>query len=90
MHRFRNVRTGAAVIVLSVLLFALMQLFDASHCLDCGAKVGFPFAYMQDGTYATIGHVIWPGLLGDSAIALTLSGVAVLMLRKRRMSRQRP
>jgi hypothetical protein len=81
MYVFHHPRVGSTAIGLSLLLFVVMQVFDHSHCLDCGARVGFPFAYMQDGTYSTMGHTIWLGLLGDCAIALLLSGLIVWMWR---------
>jgi hypothetical protein len=68
----------ATIIGLSVVVFLGMQaLFDGSNCIDCGAKIGFPFSYVQDGTYGTHGYMLWMGLLGDFAIALSVSTFAV-------------
>jgi hypothetical protein len=68
----------AIIIGLSVGVFLLMQLlFDGSHCLDCGARYGFPLSYMQDGTYATRGCILWIGFLGDLVIAVSVSALTV-------------
>jgi len=77
----------AIVIGLTVMAFVVMQLFGGSHCLDCGARVGFPLSYMQDGTYATHGHVLWMGFLGDFAIAVSVSAFAVWVWNRRKVSR---
>jgi hypothetical protein len=63
----------ATVIALSVVVFVVMQFFDDPHCLDCGARHGFPLAYMQDGTYANHGQFLWMGFVADLAIAVCLS-----------------
>jgi hypothetical protein len=63
---------------LSVVVFLVVQLlFGGSHCFDCGARYGFPLSYMQDGTYATHGHVLWIGFLGNFAIAVSVSAFAL-------------
>ncbi len=83
-----SMRKWAIVIAISVVLFAVMQVaFGSAHCLDCGARVGFPFAYMQEGTFATLGHFIWLGFLGDCAVAVAVSTSAVWMWPKPRVSK---
>jgi prepilin signal peptidase PulO-like enzyme (type II secretory pathway) len=77
----------AIVSGLSVVVFLFMQLFDGSHCLDCGAKYGFPLSYMQDGTYATHGHVLWMGFLGDFAIAGSVSAFALWVWPSKKVSK---
>ena len=72
-------RKVAVAAVISILVFVLMQLFDGSHCMDCRAKVGFPFSYMQGGTYATRGHFIWIGFVCDLAVAVVVSAALVAM-----------
>jgi len=77
------IRKCAIVIGISIAVFALMQvLFNGAHCLDCGARVGFPFSYMQEGTFATLGRFIWIGFLGDCAVAFSISMLAVWLWRK--------
>jgi hypothetical protein len=79
---------AALLVGISFVLFGLIQvLFGGTHCFDCGAKYGFPFSYMQDGTYATHGHVIWSGLIGDFAITLAISTGAAWVWRKRKVSK---
>ncbi len=72
------------VVGLSTVVFLVIQwLFDGVHCFDCGTRYGFPLSYMQDGTYATHGHILWMGFLGDLALAATVSLFAVwVWLRK--------
>jgi hypothetical protein len=77
----------ATVIALSVVVFAVMQFFDGSHCLDCGARRGFPLAYVQDGTYTTHGQFLWMGLLADLAIAVCLSILTMLLWPSRKTSK---
>jgi hypothetical protein len=78
----------AIVIGLSVVVFLIMQLlFSGSHCFDCGARYGFPLSYMQEGTYATTGHVLWMGFIGDFAIAATVSLTAMWVWRRKDRSK---
>jgi hypothetical protein len=75
----------AIVVGISAFVFAVMEmLFGGNRSYDFGAKYGFPFRYMQDGAFATKGHVIWLGFLGDFAIALTVSAVALWIWHGRR------
>jgi hypothetical protein len=48
----------AIAIGLSVVVFEITQLLGGAHCYDCGASYGFPLSYMQEGTYASHGHVL--------------------------------
>jgi hypothetical protein len=81
----RFVLRAAVAVGISLVLFFLMQLlFGGTHCFDCGAKVGFPFPYMQDGTYATRGHFIWLGLVADFAIPLGIATLATWVLARER------
>ncbi|MFZ0419111.1 MAG: hypothetical protein WAM04_13515 [Candidatus Sulfotelmatobacter sp.] len=81
-------RRCAIVITLSAIVFALMQsVLGGTHCYDCGARYGFPFPYMQDGTYATRGHFLWLGFLGDIALAATVATSVVWMWRPRKTSK---
>ena len=34
-------------------------------CVDCGEKVGFPFAFWKASTYLQLEHFLWPGLVGN-------------------------
>ena len=78
----------AIVIGLSVVVFLVMQvLFGGSHCFDCGARYGFPIAYMQDGTYATHGHVLWMGFVADFAIAVSVSTFAMWVWHTKKVSK---
>ena len=82
------VRGCAIVIGISVAAFVFAQLlFDRAHCLDCGARIGFPFSYMQDGTRGTVGHFIWLGFIGDCAFALAVGILALWMSRARKVLR---
>jgi len=84
----RLISKYAIVIGLSVVVFLLMQLsFASSHCLDCGARYGFPFSYMQEGMYATHGRVLWMGLLGDFGIAVSFSELTVWFWPSRKASK---
>jgi hypothetical protein len=68
----------AVVIGFSVVVFLVMRLvFDGPHCLDRGARYGFPLSYMQDGTYGTHGRFFLIGSLVDFAIAMTVSPFAM-------------
>ena len=78
----RSVFRWASAVGITIVSFALMQLFGRAHCIDCGAMIGFPFSYMQDGTYATHGHVIWLGFLGDLTVATLVTTFAVLIWRR--------
>jgi len=70
----------AVTVGMSFVLFYVMQvLFGGTHCLDCGAKFGFP--------YGTHGHVIWPGFIGDFALALCISTLAVWMWERGKVSK---
>jgi hypothetical protein len=71
------------VLAVSMLVFLLMQTFSGPHCLDCGARVGFPFTYTQEGTFATLGHFIWLGFLGDYSIALAITVIVIWLWRLR-------
>ncbi|MGA8618460.1 MAG: hypothetical protein WB660_08065 [Candidatus Sulfotelmatobacter sp.] len=76
------------VIALSTIVFALMQLmFGGSHCYDCGARVGFPLSYMQDGTYGTHGRFLWLGFIGDIATAATITISVMSMWHRRKVSK---
>jgi|HubBroStandDraft_4_1064222.scaffolds.fasta_scaffold269875_2 hypothetical protein len=78
----------AIVIGLSVVVFLGMQfLFGRLHCFDCGARYGFPLSYMQDGTYATHGRVLWMGLLGDFAVAVSVSTAALWAWHSKKVSK---
>ena len=84
----RFVLRAAVAVGISFALFFLTQLlFGGTHCFDCGAKVGFPFSYMQDGTYATRGHFIWLGFVADFAISLGITTLATLVLSRKRFSK---
>ena len=84
----RFVLKAVVIVGISFVLFYSMQvLFGGRHCFDCGAKVGFPFFYIQDGTFGTRGHVIWPGFIGDFAFALCISTLAVWMWGKGKVSK---
>jgi hypothetical protein len=84
----RFVFMAAVVVGISFTLFVLVQLlFGGTHCFDCGAKVGFPFAYMQDGTYATHGHFIWQGFIADIAIPLGITTMATWVLSRKRFAK---
>jgi hypothetical protein len=84
----RFVLRAAVAVGISFVLFFLMQLlFGGTHCFDCGAKVGFPFSYMQDGTYATHGHFIWLGFVADFAISLGITTLATWVLSRKRFSK---
>ncbi len=84
----RFVLRAAVAVGISFALFFLMKLlFGGTHCFDCGAKVGFPFSYMQDGTYATRGHFIWLGFVADFAIPLGITTLATLVLSRKRFSK---
>jgi hypothetical protein len=83
----RFVFKAAVIVGISFVLFYLMQVFGGTHCFDCGAKVGFPFFYMQDGTYGTHDHIIWPGFIGDFALALCVSTLAAWMWERRKVSK---
>jgi hypothetical protein len=77
----RFILKSAVAAAMGFVLFGLMQvLFGSAHCFDCGARVGFPFSYMQEGTYATHGHIIWRGLAADCAVALGFGTMAIWVL----------
>jgi prepilin signal peptidase PulO-like enzyme (type II secretory pathway) len=80
----RSLLRCATVIGLTLVLFFVMQLFGRPHCFDCRAKIGFPLPYMQDGTYATHGRMLWTGLLVDSAAALVIAALAVVIWHRKR------
>jgi hypothetical protein len=83
------IRRSSAVVGFGLLLFVLTQSLSAfirPHCYDCGAKVGFPFPYNQEGLYATHGHIIWLGLIGDLAVAVGISACAVWLWYRARIS----
>ncbi len=79
----RSVSRWAGAVGITIVLFALMQLFERTHCIDCGAMIGFPFSYMQDGTYWTHGHFIWLGFLGDLTVATLVPAFAALIWRRK-------
>jgi hypothetical protein len=78
----------AIAVGLSFVLFYVMQvLFGRPHCFDCGVTYGFPFSYVQEGTYATHGHFLWPGFIGDFTIAFAISALAIVRFtRKKKIS----
>jgi hypothetical protein len=83
-----RLRSFTIAMALSAIVFALMQwLFGGSHCYDCGARIGFPFSYMQDGTYGTHGRFLWLGFLGDLGIAMAGTISAGWMWRRRKLSK---
>jgi hypothetical protein len=82
-------RRGLVAIGISLVVFAFMQLlFGGTPCFDCGAMVGFPLAYRQEGTYGTLGRFIWLGFLGDCAVSITVSALAVWMWRRGKVSKK--
>ncbi len=84
----RFVIKTAVAVVISFVLFYLMQLvFAHSICADCGVKVGFPFSYVQEPTFAAHGHIIWLGIIGDIAITLGFTILAIWVLGRKRFSR---
>ena len=62
-------------------------LFGSAHCYDCGARYGFPLSYMQDGTYASHGQVLWIGFLVDFAIAASVSTIAMWVWHSKKFSK---
>ena len=80
-------RAAVAVGISFVLFFLMQMLFGGTHCFDCGAKVGFPFSYMQDGTYATQGHFIWLGFVADFAFSVGITTLATWVLSRKRFSK---
>ncbi|HVR22478.1 MAG TPA: hypothetical protein VMU26_04090 [Candidatus Polarisedimenticolia bacterium] len=80
-------RAAVAVGISFVPFFLMQLLFGGTHCFDCGAKVGFPFSYMQDGTYGTHGHFIWLGFVADFAIPLGVTTLAKSVLSRKRFSK---
>jgi hypothetical protein len=83
----RFVLKATVAVGISFVLFYLMQvLFGGTHCFDCGSKVGFPFSYMQEGTYASHGRFIWLGFVGDFAIPLGITTAATWVLSRKRFS----
>jgi hypothetical protein len=85
----RFIAKFAVAVVVSLVLFGAMQILGGAHCLDCGAKVGFPLAYMREGTYATHGYMIWSGFVVDSCIALGAGVLSALALWHRLTSLRR-
>ena len=84
----RFVLKSATTVGIGFVLFYLIQvLLGGTHCFDCGAKVGFPFSYRQEGTYATHGHFIWLGFVVDFAIPLGISALAVWFFTGKRFSK---
>jgi hypothetical protein len=51
-----------------VLNMAFALLFPP--CIDCHAHVGVPFAYMDTGSEAAGGGLLWRGVVADSLIIL--------------------
>ena len=73
---------------LSIVVFEITQLlFGGAHCYDCGARYGFPLSYMQDGTYASHGQVLWIGFLGDFTIAASVSTIAMWVWHSKKFSK---
>lgn len=81
----RSVLKSAIALGIGFVLFAAMQVLGARPCYDCGTKVGFPFSYMQGGTYGTHGHVIWPGFVADFSIALCIGILVVWIVAHRKL-----
>jgi hypothetical protein len=77
----------AIAIGLSVVVFEITQLLGGAHCYDCGARYGFPLSYMQDGTYASHGHILWIGFLVDFAIAASVSTIAMWAWHSKKFSK---
>jgi hypothetical protein len=81
----RFVIQAAVAVGIAFVVFYLMQLlFANSICDDCGVNVGFPFSYVQEPTFATHGHIIWLGLIGDIAIILAFTTLAIWVLGRKR------
>jgi len=73
---------------LIIVVFEITQLlFGGAHCYDCGARYGFPLSYMQDGTYASHGQVLWIGFLVDFAIAASVSTIAMWVWHSKKFSK---
>jgi len=73
---------------LIIVVFEITQLlFGGAHCYDCGARYGFPLSYMQDGTYASHGHLLWIGFLVDFAIAASVSTIAMWVWHSKKFSK---
>jgi hypothetical protein len=84
----RFILKSITTLAISVVLFVAMQLaFGDPNCFDCGAKVGFPFRYMQGGTYGTYGRFLWAGFIGDYAVSLCVGTLIVWAFARWRNSR---
>lgn len=70
------VKSAVAVVASFVLFVGMQVLLGTTPCCDRGARAGFPFAYVQSGTYGTLGHMIWSGFAVDYAIALVAAIIA--------------
>lgn len=81
----RSVFKSAIALGIGFVLFVAMQVFLARRCYDCGTKIGFPFSYMQEGTYSTHGHVIWLGFAADFSIALAIGLLCVSVFAQRKL-----
>jgi len=78
----------AITIGLSIVVFEITQLLlGGVHCYDCGARYGFQLSYMQDGTYASHGHILWIGFLVDFAIAASFSTIAMWAWHSKKFSK---
>ena len=84
----RLIRRYAMVFSISVVVFAVMQsLFGGSHSADFGEKHGFPSSYMRDAAFVGKGHLLWPGFLGDFAIPIAVTALAVWLWPGRKGSK---
>ena len=89
-YAMKPIRKAVLIATLGFLIFVLMQVVGGPvinpACLDCGARAGFPFAYVQEASRSRADRVIWSGLLGDLALAIGLSACAMWLCQRRKIS----
>jgi len=80
-------RRCTVVFAVGTCVFVLMQILTGTPCFDCGARVGFPFAYRQEGRYGTVGHTLWLGFWGDWIVSTAVGTLLVWSWRTVKSSR---
>jgi hypothetical protein len=66
----RNLIVGLSV---SLCLFSAVNFVHnptSTWCADCFRPHGVPFTYFREGGFAGGGGFVWPGVMGDSLVAI--------------------
>ena len=78
----------AFCLVIVANLYSYEKMYDPM-CIDCLVGFGWPFRWYETGGFFGMTRILWPSLIGDILLAISLSVAAGLLSRWYFSSRKR-